>query len=356
MGQHHVYVFPKLLPGPPDRALILLAQEEVTACRVNGLKCLGIVGRILLNSVSGTLDARHVPALTGNANRKPEPYAQAFSLNTMPIFSRKTILAAIDTLEEIRHSGIDRYVLEHGLEDVIPGEFANKQKRVTSLARYLLQVPEQLDEDGRNLTDVIVKERVAAAIKCCTSSYAGFDYERFQRHYRSLHRGLTRDGFTVRGGQLQRALPKELDLPQAQDEVHALLDTYTLATARGHLDQAITAHGQGDWAAANGQLRSFVEEVYNRLVEQLDSGVLERPPVGYGRQRWLAQTQPPFFSKELNEWTGKGTGFLEAFYRRLHPQGPHAGLSDEDDSTFRLHLVLLVARLLLRRLRQHVST
>jgi len=40
---------------------------------------------------------------------------------------------------------------------------------------------------------------------------------------------------------------------------------------------------------------------------------------------------------------------MKSFFRRLHPQGAHPGLSAEEDSTFRLHLVLLVGRQLLRR-------
>ena len=270
----------------------------------------------------------------------------------MPQFSRKTILAAIDTLERLSHSGIDRYILEHGLEDVVPGEFANKQKRATSTARYLLQEPERLDDDGCNLINVIVKERVASAINGCKSSYAGFDYEEFQRNYPTLYRGLKRDGFTVKDGKLRRALPETLALPQAEDEVHALLDAYHFATARGHLDQAITAHGQGDWAAANGQLRTFVEELFNKIPERLNAGVIDLPPAGHQRRQWLATKHPPFFIGKLNEWRGNGTGFLEGFCRRLHPEGSHPGLSDEDDSTFRLHLVLLTARLLLKRLQQ----
>ena len=31
MGQHHVQAWPELLPGPPDRALVLQAQDKVTA-------------------------------------------------------------------------------------------------------------------------------------------------------------------------------------------------------------------------------------------------------------------------------------------------------------------------------------
>jgi hypothetical protein len=35
----------------------------------------------------------------------------------------------------------------------------------------------------------------------------------------------------------------------------------------------------------------------------------------------------------------------------LHTDGSHPGLSDEDHSTFRLHIVLVTARTFLRRLR-----
>jgi hypothetical protein len=67
------------------------------------------------------------------------------------------------------------------------------------------------------------------------------------------------------------------------------------------------------------------------------------------RRTWLAQRDPPFFIAGLNGWDFQGGGFMESFFRRLHPQGAHPGLSAEEDSTFRLHLVLLVGRQLLRR-------
>ena len=272
----------------------------------------------------------------------------------MPNFSRRTILAALDTVAHLSHSQIDRYLLEYGLEDVAPEAFGNKQKRAALVAAHLFRGPERLDDDGRNLIDAIVEERVVSVIGGWTSYDGSFDYEEFQRQYTALHRGLARDGFTVEDGHLRRALPEALDLPQADDEVHALLDLYGFTTARGHLDQAITAHGRGDWAAANSQLRTFVEELFDEIAERLIVGAVALPPAGHQRRLCLAETNPPFFIRELNEWTGQGTGFLEGFYRRLHPHGAHPGLSDEDDSTFRLHLVLLAARLLLKRLQQRV--
>jgi hypothetical protein len=268
----------------------------------------------------------------------------------MPNFSRRTILAALDTFENMSHSEIDRYLLDYGLENVAPAEAGNKQKRATLVAAYLFKDPERRDEDGRNLVDTIVQERVQRAISAC--SYGGFNFETFQKHYAAIHRGLERDGFTIEDGQLRRALPDVLDLPKADDEVHALLHAYNLTTPRGHLDQAISAHSRGDWAAANAQFRPFVESLFDEIAEQLNRGVAGLPPPGHPRRQWLANTNPPFFIAALNEWSNDGKGFVEGFYRRLHPAGAHPGLSDEDDSTFRLHLVLLVARLLLRRLRQ----
>jgi hypothetical protein len=64
----------------------------------------------------------------------------------------------------------------------------------------------------------------------------------------------------------------------------------------------------------------------------------------------LAAVTPPFLSRDTNEWEDNGRGFINGLIYRLHPHGSHPGISDEEDSTFRLHIVLVTARLLLRRL------
>jgi hypothetical protein len=270
----------------------------------------------------------------------------------MPQYSRRTILAAADTIANFGHTGVDRFLLEHGLEN--SGIVGSLQARANGLARYLLANPEQLDQDGRNLTNTVVEDLVQRAMSRCIGGYpSGFQLERFQESYPALHRALERDGFTVEDGRLRRALPAALDLPAADDEVHSLFDHFGFSTAKGHLDQAVAAHVRGEWAAANAQFRPCIESLLDEIVDRLAGGA-PIPPPGHQRRQWLARTNPPFFIGELNEWTGQGTGFLEGFYRRLHPQGSHPGLSDEEDSTFRLHMVLLVARLLLRRLRQRI--
>jgi hypothetical protein len=270
----------------------------------------------------------------------------------MPRFTRPTVLAATDLITGFGHAGVNRFLLGYGLENA--GIAGSLRDKANCLARYLLETPERRDADGNNLMDTIVTALVQEAVSRCTGWTSGFDYQQLQGNFAALHRALERDGFSVEDGHLRRALPVALDLPAADDEVHALLHHFGFATPMGHLDQGIAAHARGDWAAANAQFRPFIESLLDEMAERLAGHAAALPAPGHPRRQWLAELNPPFFLPDLNEWTGNGTGFLEGFYRRLHPQGAHPGLSDEDDSTFRLHLVLLVARLLLRRLRERI--
>ncbi len=265
----------------------------------------------------------------------------------MTIFSRHTILSATDLLVDFTHAALTRFLLEYGLDEI--GDAGSLRDRANATARHLLRNPDATDADGQNIVDLVVSKLAAGAIGNVTD-YAGFHFDQFSTRYPNLQRALERDGFTVEGGALRRSLPEALDLPAADDEVHALLAQYQYMVPRGHLDQAIGAHARGDWAAANAQLRVYAESLFDEIAATLTPPGAEVPAAGHQRRQWLAHIQPPFFIPELNEWHDNGHGFIESFYRRLHPEGAHPGLSDEDDSTFRLHIVLLTTRLLLRRL------
>jgi hypothetical protein len=265
----------------------------------------------------------------------------------MPVFSRRTILAATDLLTNFSHATLTRFLLEYGIDEV--ADAGSLRDRANATARYLLRNPDAIDGDGQNLTDSVVSALINHAIGGSTDG-AGFHFDRFSAYHPDLQRALDRDGFAVEDGHLRRALPAELDMPSADDEVHVRLEQNGYAVTRGHLDQAIATHARGEWAAANGQVRAFAESLLDDIAATLTPAGQAAPAAGHPRRQFLAHIDPPFFIGELNEWLDNGQGFIEAFYRRLHPQGPHPGLSDEEDSTFRLHLALLTARLLLRRL------
>jgi hypothetical protein len=158
----------------------------------------------------------------------------------MPRYSRKTILKATDLLEDAGHGGIDRFLLEHDLEGRVAG--GSTRDRANSAARFLLEHPDD-EEDGQNLTDLIVEELVGEAIRNSTR-HGYFEYARFIERYANLNRALERDGYSAEDGQLRRTLPQALDLPQTDDEVHMLLRQQQFDVPLGHLDQAIGAHGR----------------------------------------------------------------------------------------------------------------
>ena len=159
-------------------------------------------------------------------------------------------------------------------------------------------------------------------------------------------RVLQQDGFVVTDGALRPALPTDMGLPDTESELMRLLEQHGLAMAKGHLEQVFDAHARGNWASANAQLRTFFDALLDDIAEQLEPNV---HAIGSGQPRRAKLANLGFLSITLNEWGNDGKGFINGLVKRLHPQGSHPGLSDEDDSTFRLHVVLHTAALLLRR-------
>jgi hypothetical protein len=261
-------------------------------------------------------------------------------------FGRATMIAAAAIIERhLNNAQFDRYVLELGLEgtDATQGTLPHK---VNGLIRHAIANPETTAPDGMNIWDVLV---FTAADSEKPSPYSGQLSDRPE--VVKFVRALARDGYSLEVGGLRRTLPADIDLPAADDEVHALLDELGLTVPRGHLDQAITNHTDGNWAAANGQLRTFFEALLDEAARRLDFAAFANAETSHARRTLLANLNPPFLSRQGNEWEDNGKGYVNALFYRLHPAGSHPGLSDEEDSTFRLHTLLIVARLLLRRLK-----
>lgn len=81
----------------------------------------------------------------------------------MAQFSRRTILAATDIIANWSHNSIDRFVLEHGLENAVA--LGSRADKAMNLARYLLQHTDAQNEDDADLTDAVVGDIVGRAIE-----------------------------------------------------------------------------------------------------------------------------------------------------------------------------------------------
>jgi hypothetical protein len=167
---------------------------------------------------------------------------------------------------------------------------------------------------------------------------------------RDFRRALGRDGYTLEpangGAALLPMVPQELDLPAADDEVHTLLKQFKFDGPLGHLDQAIEGYRLGNWASANAQLRSFLEG----LLRDIAVGFHAAPATHNFDNCLTLLAKQGFLSEPRNEWRPDGKGYVQGLFKLLHTEGSHPGLSDEDESAFRMHVVMITARSFLRRL------
>lgn len=108
-------------------------------------------------------------------------------------------------------------------------------------------------------------------------------------------------------------------------------------TAAGHYRQAIEAFGSGNWASANSQLRAFFEELVRNA-----GGI----PAGAG----TGHVQRAFDALQAAGRLVVGEQqFGKDLWSLLHANGSHPGLSDQDESRFRLLALTGYARYLLER-------
>ena len=249
------------------------------------------------------------------------------------MFSKKTILEIIKALNFQTHDEVERFGIEFDIEGAISGTYI-KQKE-TSIAKHLISDPEALGPNG----SVLAIEIIEYIIK----HYSGF--ESLSERYPELAHSLDRDGFELTNKGLKRKLPAAFPIVEQEDQLISLLEKFGFDTAKGHYEQAVAAHARGEWAAANAQLRSFVEEFFNKT-----QTIVCPDQYSSSNERKIALAKAGFFIKEYNEYLFNGTGFVEGFWKRLHPEGSHPGLSEQSDSTFRLHLVILVTHHFLMRL------
>jgi hypothetical protein len=268
-------------------------------------------------------------------------------------FTRPTIAAAVAMLDaSLSQANFDQMVFRLGLEASIPFDTSlSVSKKAALLAREVARAGETVIPtiDGQvTLAEAVVREAVALT--------SASPYSRQVQHNR-LVRALALDGFVIQWNQdpsvgdvplLRAALPAEVDLPAADDEVHQLLNQFGFAVSRGHLDQAIEAHTRGDWAAANSQARTFMESLFDGIASRIDEAKAAATTSSENRRAMLGSVG--FLSAQRNEWTTDGKNYINGLFKMLHTEGSHPGLSDEDRSTFRLHLVLVTARTFLRRL------
>jgi hypothetical protein len=282
----------------------------------------------------------------------------------MPLkISRSTLICAVEVLEEkiTTHADLTRLMLKLGPEvsqkcdeGTIKDRFNNLVKFSDGNRGYICESGKDLPEEICSLVilDTYTKLKILnwneaqEKSRATGAPFNDMEWTEISDKAKIFLRALDRDGLKIVDGKIEASLPDILDLPEANDDVSRLLKKHGFATSKGHLDQALGSHGRGEWASANGQLRTFYEGLFDEIANKIDPTASALP---YSENRRARLASLGFIDSNLNEWGNDGKNFVNGLFKRLHPAGSHPGLSDQDDSTFRLHVVLLTARLFLLR-------
>jgi hypothetical protein len=263
-------------------------------------------------------------------------------------FTRPTVVAAVEYLGAmLTQARFDQSILRLELENAIPfGPSKSVTAKCALLGLAVIQRGSTIigTLNGQmTLSEAVVREAINALVPGGTCPEQA-----------PFFRGLALDGYVVEWDEetrkplLRAALPEEVDLPAADDEVHRLLKQFGFTTPLGHLDQAIEAHTRGEWAAANSQIRSFLEGLLTDIAMKLRPIEAAQLPSSENKRALLGDIG--FLGKDRNEWSLDGKNYVNGLFKMLHTHGSHPGLSDDDHSTFRLHIALITGRAFLRRL------
>jgi hypothetical protein len=221
-----------------------------------------------------------------------------------PRFSRRTVVAAIEAIEgRVTHAALTRRLLKWSPELNARCDSGASPDRFNHLIKFFDEQPHFRLDDGNFLADEVVEHAASLLDQFLAPS---FQVDAFKR-------ALDLDGFSVTDGVLRRTLPSTLKLPEAVDEISQLLTKHRLAVAQGHLKQAFENHADGNWAAANSQIRTFLEGLLDEIAARITPSAASLPS---GHQRRMELARQGFFIRALNEWDDNGLGFMNGLVAR----------------------------------------
>jgi hypothetical protein len=272
----------------------------------------------------------------------------------LPSIGRGAVAVSCDLLECIRtNAELEGLLLEYGLSDHIESG-GSISKTLLNIKKFAVETSDFIvhsDYGEKPLPAVLIETAIKFAgeqgdlpLWQKLERYLNLDGYALQKQ---VSAGMFKEQVTITGFTL--AIPEFAALPKAVNEVDLLLHRYGLTVAQRHLSSAKENISQEDWEAANSQCRTFLEALTDGIADRLFPQEAGTRKGGLSKRQLLADHG--FLSREKHEFgDGNGQTFLPGVAKLLHPDGAHPGISTQHDAMFRLQLVVVTARWLLKRL------
>jgi hypothetical protein len=271
----------------------------------------------------------------------------------------KQVIADIVCMLPAEHAGLDLYLIKFDLDDKVAFDDADSiKKKKVELTKYLIRNQGIKDNHGNDIMTHVVEDRINYLLDSY-GAYTAFDKKAQEFvDYPDLYKHLRLDGYDIdfKNKKLIRYLSEDFNVQEKEDYIIKRLDEYHFSTTKGHYEQAQSSYIGANYAAVNGQLRTYTESLFMDMASyikakeasNMDISNIE-PTDAIKSMQILAKCKKPIIEKHLNEWTGDSKGFIESFWKRLHPEGSHPGLPSDEEVIFRFQLVILNTSNLLHR-------
>lgn len=278
----------------------------------------------------------------------------------LPSIGRGALAVTCDLLECVRtNAEIEGLLMEYGLSEHVESG-GSISKTVLNIKRFAVANPGhivQTDYGPKPLSAALIDAAIMVVgprgdlpLWQKLERYLNLDGYALQKQ---VIAGMFKEQTTITGFTI--AMPGFVALPEAVNEVDLLLNRYGLEIAKTHLSSAKANITQEDWEAANSQCRTFLEALTDGIADTLFPEEAASLSGGLSKRQLLAKHG--FLSRDKHEFgDGNGQSFLPGVAKLLHPDGAHPGISTQHDAMFRLQLVVVTARWLLKRLEAQRST
>lgn len=245
-------------------------------------------------------------------------------------FSSRTIGVLVRSIDAgYTNATIGTLVLEAGADRWEPPSWPNKQTRLQQLFASMRQ---SSDPDVRRAAIDLVTQVLRDGSR--PNSFHGPT-----TWYDEVRAAVAADGWEYDVDQ-RRLVPTVpgVDAVEYTDAVDGALTGRGWATAAGHYRQALNAFGRGNWASANAQLRSALEEALPLAASVVAGNRPNEVQAALDMLRAAGQLVDGEYS------------YAKGLWQLCQSQGSHPGLSDEEESRFRVVSVTAYLRFLLDRL------
>lgn len=270
----------------------------------------------------------------------------------------KQLLVDIVNMFPGTHATLEKYLIKVDLDDKINFSGADSiETKKVKILKYLIENQGIKDSFKNDIVTNIVDDRIKTVLLDTYGSTFDHEKQEFSK-YPKLYKYLRFDGYDIDFDKntLVRSLTEDIDATNKEDNIMNLLNRYNFNITKGHYEQAKASYLGGNYAALNGQLRTYTESLFMemakfiKIVENTNDDISNINPCNATTaMQILAKCSKPVLAGSLNEWDGQNTGYIQGFWRRLHPEGCHPGLPNIDEVLFRFQLVILNTNNLINR-------